>query len=107
MGVVARVRKSHQQYLEQERKDREAADYERRKLLTPAGGNSEKGKKAFLEKVLERHCERIRQAPKGERHHTLRNSARVLGGYLQGEPGLIDETDIRQRLEAAYSSRKP
>jgi KaiC/GvpD/RAD55 family RecA-like ATPase len=106
MGVVARVRKSHQQYLEQERKDREAADYERRKLLTPAGGNSEKGKKAFLEKVLERHCERIRQAPKGERHHTLRNSARVLGGYLQGEPGLINETDIRQNLEAAYSTHE-
>jgi hypothetical protein len=103
MVVVARVKKAHQQYLEQEKRDREAADYERRKLMTPAGGNSEKGKKAFLEKVLERHCERIRQAPKGERHHTLRNSARVLGGYLQGEPGLINETDIRQRLEAAYS----
>jgi KaiC/GvpD/RAD55 family RecA-like ATPase len=103
MSVVAKVRKNHRVYLDQERKDQEAADAERRKVLTPSGGNSEKGKKAFLEKVLDRHCERIRAAIKGERHHTLRNSSRVMGGYLQGEPGLVTETEIRRRLEEAYS----
>jgi hypothetical protein len=64
MGVVARVRKSHQQYLEQERKDREAADYERRKLLTPAGGNSEKGKKASLKKSLSVTVKGLGRRPK-------------------------------------------
>jgi hypothetical protein len=103
MSVAVGVLKEHKEYLEQERKVKEAADQERRKVLTPKGGNSEKGKKAYFEKVLTSHCEKISDAPKGTRHHTLRNSAMVMGGYMVGEPGVANEFDIRPRLETAYS----
>ncbi len=63
------------------------------------------GKEKYLKKVLDGQCERVRSAQKGNRHHTLRAVATLLGGYIQGEG--LDETEVRQRLEEAYSGHNP
>lgn len=100
MAVVAQVVSDHRLHLETERRDKEVADRERRKATTPASSN--KGKKAFLEKVLDGQCENVRQAQKGECHDTLLGAAQVMGGYLAGEPEVADEFEISRRLEQAY-----
>lgn len=65
---------------------------------------SDKSKKLIFDKTLDSHCARIRSAELGNRHYTLVKTARTMGGYLAGEPGVVDEYDVRRRLEEAYSS---
>lgn len=67
---------------------------------------TDKSKNLIFEKMLESHSSRIRSAAEGTRHDTLVKSARALGGYLRGEPGVADENTIRSTLEAAYSSHR-
>jgi ABC-type oligopeptide transport system ATPase subunit len=106
MAAVADIVKEHRQHLEQERRAKEQADLERRKAATQVGANTDKGKKAFISKVLDTHCEKIRLAPHGERHDTLIRSTAVMGGYLAGEALATDEYEIRRRLEEAYSTHQ-
>jgi P4 family phage/plasmid primase-like protien len=103
MAVVAQVIKEHKVAQEQERQAREAAEREHKKAATSTNGTSNKGKKAYFEKILDTHCERVRTAVHGTCHDTLLTSATVLGGYLQGEPEVTDEYEIRRRLVDAYS----
>lgn len=63
------------------------------------------GKEKYLKKVLDGQCERVRSAQKGNRHHTLRAVATLLAGYIQSEG--LDEMEVRQRLEEAYSVHNP
>jgi P4 family phage/plasmid primase-like protien len=102
MPVVSTVIKEYRVFLDLERQANEATERERRRAAIPSGSN--KGKKAFLDKVLDTHCENVRHAQKGECHNTLLNAAQVMGGYLAGELDTADEYEIRRRLEEAYQT---
>lgn len=67
---------------------------------------SDKSKKLIFDKTLVSHCDRIRSAEAGNRHYTLVKTARALGGYMAGEPGVVDEYEVRRKLEEAYSSHQ-
>lgn len=70
-------------------------------VTTPASAT---GKVNYLKKVLETTSERIRNTPHGDRHNALIRAARLLGGYLQGEPEILSEFEAYNTLENAYSS---
>jgi putative DNA primase/helicase len=109
LELVEDICSQHEAYLEAQAQARPAAPA---RLNGPAnnstgqGNGSDKGKKAYLAKVLEAQCDKVRQAGKGHRHETLRGAARLMGGYLAGvsSPQLLEEYDVRSQLEAAYST---
>jgi putative DNA primase/helicase len=63
---------------------------------------SDKTKKAYLDKVLNGACDKIRNAPQGQRHAVAFKQARLIGGYIEGE-GLDPFEAERRLLEAAFS----
>jgi hypothetical protein len=108
MAVVNQLLESHSRYIEQENKIKEeaaAARFAQINLKSNGNGHnsSDKGKKAYIDKVLETLCNKLRTCPKGERHHTLRKYGRTMGGYIANYPHLTDEQDIKQKLINAYS----
>lgn len=64
---------------------------------------SDEYKRKRIEAVLEAACDELRSAAKHTRHDTLIRKSRLLGGYLQGEPGILSEYDVTSALESAYS----
>lgn len=81
-------------------------DRDRKKPQETAGSYSPKTashshKEAYLKAVLENTLDRVRSAPKGERHNSLIKAARLLGGFMAGESWL-SEFELTGLLESAY-----
>lgn len=100
MSVVASISGEYRQHLKAEREKAEAE----RRAAQPVSTANDKGKLKYLEAVLQTHVDLVRNAPKGTRHNTARASARVIGGYLAGEPGILDEYQVEQSLIDAKMS---
>jgi hypothetical protein len=104
-AVQAQITSQYRDHKESEKQAAAIAEQARRKAFVKISGNGAeagKGKRKYLLKVLDTHSNLIRTAPKGEQHNTIKMSARVMGGYLAGEPDYIEEQEVLTSFENAY-----
>lgn len=99
MEIVEQVTQEHARFLEEQ----DRARFANNSVQNRSGGGVRPGVRNYLLSILETQCDNVRRALEGTRHNTLRDAARTMGGYLQGEPGALDEAEVRRALEEAYS----